>query len=44
MLLRYVPYAPCRYEHFLLSGRHIVADQMAYLAAKLPRHSRWRAH
>ncbi|HEY4371125.1 MAG TPA: HNH endonuclease [Burkholderiales bacterium] len=41
MSLRYVPYAPCRYEHFILSGRNILADQMEYLAAKLPRHSRW---
>lgn len=41
MPLLYVPYAPCRYEHFILSGRNILADQMEYLAAKLPRHSRW---
>jgi len=26
-----------------LSGRNILADQMEYLAAKLPRHSRWLA-
>lgn len=38
--LMYVPYAPCRFEHFILSGRNIVADQMDYLAARLPRHSR----
>lgn len=38
--LLYVPYAPCRFEHFILSGRNIVADQMEYLAAKLPAHSR----
>jgi hypothetical protein len=38
--LLYVPYAPCRAEHFLLSGRHILADQHEFLAASLPRHSR----
>ena len=38
--LRYLPYAPCRYEHFLLSGRNILADQMDYLTAMLPAHSR----
>ena len=41
MPLLFVPYAPCRHEHFILSGRNILADQMEYLAAKLPRHSRW---
>lgn len=40
MPLLYVPYAPCRFEHFILSGRHIVADQMAYLMQRLPVHSR----
>ena len=43
MALNYVPYAPCRYEHFILSGRNLLADQMEYLAAKLPKHSRWLA-
>ena len=38
--LIYAPYAPCRYEHFILSGRNVLADQHDYLAAKLPRHSR----
>ena len=38
--LVYVPYTPCRAEHFILSGRNILADQHAYLAASLPRHSR----
>ncbi|GAB3258912.1 HNH endonuclease [Chitinimonas naiadis] len=42
--LIYVPYAPCRYEHFLLSGRNVLADQHDYLAAKLPRYSRSRQH
>ncbi len=40
MALIYVPYAPCRFESFILSGRRILADQMAYLAARLPKHSR----
>ncbi len=38
--LLYVPYVPCRYEHFILSGRHVLADQHDYLSAKLPKHSR----
>lgn len=38
--LVYVPYAVCRFEHFLLSGRHVLADQHDYLAASLPKHSR----
>ena len=40
MSLVYVPYEPCRFEHFILSERKILADQMEYLAARLPRHSR----
>lgn len=40
MQLLYVPYRPCRYETFLLMGRRILADQMEYLRAKLPEHSR----
>lgn len=40
MALLYVPYAPCRAEHFILTGRRILADQMDYLLARLPRHSR----
>lgn len=40
MPLLYLPYSPCRYEHFILSGRNILADQMEYLAAMLPAHSR----
>lgn len=43
MPLLFVPYEPCRDESFLLSGRNILADQMEYLAARLPRHSRLRA-
>lgn len=40
MPLLYVPYEPCRFEHFILSGRYIVTDQMDYLAHRLPAHSR----
>jgi len=40
MPLLYVPYEPCRFEHFLLTGRQILADQMEYLTARLPKHSR----
>lgn len=42
--LMYVPYMPCRFEHFILSGRNVIADQHDYLSAKLPRHSRFRRH
>lgn len=38
--LLYVPYVPCRAEHYLLSGRSVLADQHDYLSAKLPTHSR----
>lgn len=41
MPLLYVPYAVCRNEGFILSNRRILADQMAFLQAALPRHSRW---
>jgi len=41
MPLLYVPYAVCRNEGFILSNRRILADQMAFLRASLPRHSRW---
>lgn len=40
--LLYVPYTPCRNEHFILQGRHIVGDQMEYLQTMLPGHSRLR--
>jgi hypothetical protein len=42
MPLLYVPYEPDRFEHFILSGRNIVADQMSYLTTRLPSHSRAR--
>jgi len=35
MPLLYVPYEPCRFEHFILSGRNIKGDQMAYLAPRI---------
>lgn len=40
MQLLFVPYAPCLWEHFILSARGILADQMDFLTARLPRHSR----
>jgi 5-methylcytosine-specific restriction endonuclease McrA len=41
MPLIYVPYAVCRNEGFILSNRRILADQMAFLQASLPKYSRW---
>lgn len=38
--LLYVPYVPCRFEHFILSGRNVLSDQHDYLSARLPEHSR----
>lgn len=35
MPLLYVPYRPCRAEHFILSGRRILADQHEYLASRV---------
>lgn len=40
MQLLFVPYAPCLWEHFILSSRGILSDQMDFLTARLPRHSR----
>lgn len=40
MPLLYLPYAPSRFESFLLEGRHIRADVHDWLAARLPKHSR----
>ena len=40
MGLLYVPYAPNRYEHFILRNRRILSDQMEYLMAGVPRNSR----
>lgn len=41
MPLLYVPYAVCRNEGFILSNRRILADQMEFLRATLPKYSRW---
>lgn len=43
MPLAYVPYTPNRHEHFILRNRHILADQMAFLLAGVPRTSRLHA-
>ena len=38
--LLYVPYVPSREEAMILRNRHILADQMEFLMAQLPTHSR----
>ena len=38
--LLYVPYVPNHYENLLLQNRNILADQMDYLMAGIPKHSR----
>jgi len=38
--LLYVPYAPNHYENMILQNRTIRADQMDYLLAGVPKHSR----
>jgi 5-methylcytosine-specific restriction endonuclease McrA len=40
MPLIYTPYVPNRYEHLILQNRRILQDQMEYLMAKVPQHSR----
>jgi HNH endonuclease len=40
MPLIYLPYVPNRHEHFILSNRNILADQMQYLMASVPKSSR----
>ena len=40
MELVYVPYVPCHYENLILQSRTILADQMEYLMAGLPKNSR----
>lgn len=42
MELLYVPYIPNHYEIMILDNRNILADQMEFLMAKVPRHSRLR--
>jgi len=38
--LLYVPYSPNHYENMILQNRTILADQMEYLLAGVPKHSR----
>src|SRR5690606_33638587 len=40
MPLLAVPYRPSWVEHLILSNRHILADQMAFLKSHLPRRAR----
>tara|TARA_Y100001978_G_C23623943_1_gene399903 strand:+ start:164 stop:727 length:564 start_codon:yes stop_codon:yes gene_type:complete len=40
--LIYLPYIPNRYEHLIFQNRTILRDQMDYLMAKVPKHSRLR--
>ena len=40
MELLYLPYVPSHYENMILQNRNILADQMEYLLAGVPRNSR----
>lgn len=40
MELLYVPYVPNHFENMILQNRNILADQMEYLIAGVPKHSR----
>lgn len=40
--LLYVPYEPNHYERMILENRNILADQMEYLLARVPKNSRAR--
>jgi 5-methylcytosine-specific restriction endonuclease McrA len=40
--LHYLPYTPSLHEDMILRGRRIVADQMEFLLASVPAHSRLR--
>jgi 5-methylcytosine-specific restriction endonuclease McrA len=40
MELLYVPYAPNHFENMILQNRNILEDQMEYLLAGVPKHSR----
>jgi hypothetical protein len=42
MELLYVPYEPNHYERMILDNRNILIDQMDYLLAGVPKHSRVR--
>ncbi len=43
MSLMYLPYVPSLHEDMILRGRRILADQMEFLLASVPRNSRLRA-
>jgi 5-methylcytosine-specific restriction endonuclease McrA len=43
MSLLYLPYVPSLHEDMILRGRRILADQMEFLLASVPRHSRLRS-
>jgi len=38
--LLYLPYVPNHFENMILQNRNIIADQMEYLKAGIPKHSR----
>ena len=40
MPLLYAPYVPNNFENFIMSSRNILADQMDFLIAGVPKHSR----
>lgn len=40
MSLRYLPYVPNLHEDMILRGRRILTDQMEFLMASVPKHSR----
>lgn len=43
MELLYAPYVPNKAEYLILCNRHILADQMDFLARHVPSISRWKA-
>jgi 5-methylcytosine-specific restriction endonuclease McrA len=43
MTLLYLPYVPSLHEDMILRGRRILADQMEFLLASVPRNSRLHA-
>jgi hypothetical protein len=43
MELIYAPYVPNKAEYLILCNRHILADQMDFLARHVPAVSRWKA-
>jgi 5-methylcytosine-specific restriction endonuclease McrA len=43
MSLLYLPYVPSLHEDMILRGRRILSDQMEFLLASVPRHSRLHA-